>query len=307
MTIPEKPSRPTRWTELSIEVPGEYAEPVTHLFTKHGEGAAVVEMATDYNPDEGESPTIDGPVMLKTYLPDDPTARTRREMIDVGLRLIAYLCPLPPLNVREIDESEWNNQTFDPIRIGRRLVIAPPGSEDKLLEGDIPIPLEPGLAFGTGHHPTTAMVLAAMEDAAIGGSRVLDAGCGSGILAIAAVKLGAEHVTAFDIEEDAVRSTMLNTQRAGVAEKVALIYTSIPDERIPEGTYDFVLANISANVLIKLSDHVVATLKPTGTVIASGVLAERYDEVASAFQASGGRVFDKRVTGDWTCFKVSRA
>jgi ribosomal protein L11 methyltransferase len=296
-----------RWTELSIQVPGEFAEPVTHLFSKHGEGAAVVEMPADYNPDEGESPAIDGPVTLKTYIPAGPTARSRREMIDVGLRLIAYLCPLPPLNVREIDDSEWRNQTFDPIRVGRRLVIAPPGSEGKLRSGDITIPLEPGLAFGTGHHPTTAMVLAAMEDAALEGAEVLDAGCGSGILSIAAIMLGAEHVYAFDIEDDAVGSTMLNTQRAGVAGKVTLIHTSIPDERIPEGAFDFVLANISANVLIKLSDHIVATLKPAGTVIASGVLEERYADAVAAFKAAGGRVFDKRVTGDWTCFKVSRA
>jgi ribosomal protein L11 methyltransferase len=293
--------------ELSIEVPGEYAEPVTHLFSKHGEGAAVVEMRGGYNPDEGETPPLDAPVIVKTYLPDDPTTASRRTMIDVGLKLINYLCPLPELSVRVVEDSEWKNQTFEPIRVGRRLVIAPPGSKDGLRPGDLAIPLEPGLAFGTGHHPTTAMVLAAMEDSAIEGSNVLDAGCGSGILSIAAIKLGAKHAVAFDIEEDSYKSSRQNCERAGVTDKVDILLGSLPHPEVPANAFDFVLANISANVLKLLSQHLLQSLNDTGVMIASGVLDERFEEVKTAFEAIGGVVSDKRVTGDWTCFKVRRA
>jgi ribosomal protein L11 methyltransferase len=295
------------WIELCIEVPGEYAEPVSHLFTKHGEGAAVVEMRGGYNPDEGELPPLDAPVIVKTFLPDDPTTAGRRTMIDVGLKLINYLCPLPELSVRVVEDSEWKNQTFEPIRVGRRLVIAPPGTESGLRSGDLAIPLEPGLAFGTGHHPTTAMVLAAMEDSAMEGSSVLDAGCGSGILSIAAIKLGAKHVTAFDIEEDSYKSTRQNCERAGVAESVDVILGTLPLADVPQGAFDFILANISANVLKLLSEHLLQALNPTGVMIASGVLDERFAEVEETFITAGGVVSEKQVTGDWTCFKVRRA
>jgi ribosomal protein L11 methyltransferase len=288
-------------------VPGEYAEPVSHLFSKHGEGAAVVEMPGGYNPDEGEAPPVDAPVVVKTYIPDDATAAGRRVMIDVGLKLIAYLCPLPDLIVRRVDDDEWKNQTFEPIRIGRRLVIAPPGSELALGPNDIAIPLEPGLAFGTGHHPTTAMVLGAMEDAEIAGKNILDAGCGSGILSIAAIKLGASHAVAFDIEDDSFKSTGQNAARAGVASDITVIHGSLPHEGIEQEAFDLVVANISANVLKMLSQHLVKTLKPGGFIIASGVLDERYAEVEAAFNEAGGVLFDKKVTGDWTCFKVRRA
>lgn len=292
------------WTELSIEVPGEYAEPVSHLFSRHGEGAAVVEMPGGFNPDEGEAPPIGAPVIVRTYIPEDATAAGRMTMIDVGLRLIAYLCPLPELEVRRVDDEEWKNQRFEPIRVGRHLVIAPPGSTLDLGPSDIAIPLEPGLAFGTGHHPTTAMVLGAMEEAELTGATVLDAGCGSGILSIAAIMLGAKRAVAFDVEDDSVRSTTQNAARAGVSSQITVVHGSLPDDRIEPGAFDFVFANISANVLKLLSAHLLATLNQNGAVIASGVLEERYAEVEAAFKSAGGAVFDKKITGDWTCFKV---
>ncbi len=295
------------WTELSILVPGEYAEPVSHLFSKHGEGAAVVEHPGGYNPDEGESPVLNAPVVVKTYLPDDPTIDSRRTMIDVGLKLIAYLCPLPELQVRHVPDDEWKNQRFEPIRIGRRILISPSGSEADQKPGDIVIPLEPGLAFGTGHHPTTAMVLTAMEEVDLTGRMVLDAGCGSGILSIAAIKLGASKAVGFDIEEDAVRSTMQNAERAGVASEISVFHGSLPDSQVPAGSFDYVLANISANVLKLLSTELLAALKPDGAIIASGVLEERYAEVEEAFREVGGVFVDKRTVEDWTSFKVRLA
>ncbi|MDA0232123.1 MAG: 50S ribosomal protein L11 methyltransferase [Chloroflexi bacterium] len=295
------------WIELSIEVPGEYAEPVSHLYLEDGEGAAVIETPGGFNPDEGEAPPVDAPVIVRTYIPEDATAAGRRTMIDVGLRLIAYLCPLPDLKVRLVDDDEWKNQRFEPIRIGRRLVIAPPDSFVGLGPTDIAIPLEPGLAFGTGHHPTTAMVLSAMEEAGVEGATVLDAGCGSGILSIAAIKLGARQAVAFDVEDDSIRSTTQNAERAGVASKIKVIHGSLPDSRVETGAFDFVFANISANVLKLLSVHLLATLNANGVIIASGVLEERYSEVESAFNDASGVLFDKQIAGDWTCFKVRRA
>lgn len=295
------------WTELSIEVPGEYAEPVSHLFSKHGEGAAVVELPGGYNPDEGESPVPNAPVIVRTYLPGDATTGSRRTMIDVGLKLIAYLCPLPELQVREVPDDEWKNQTFEPIQIGRRILISPSGTEANTRADDIVIPLEPGLAFGTGHHPTTAMVLSAMEDVDLNGANVLDAGSGSGILSIAAILMGASRAVGFDVEEDAVRSSGQNAERAGVSESFEVFHGSLPDARVPEGSFNFILANISANVLKLLSSELLTALKPDGAIIASGVLEERYSEVEETFRAAGGELFEKRAVEDWTSFKVRHA
>lgn len=295
------------WTEISIKVPAEYAEPVSHLFTKHGEGAAVVELPGGYNPDEDEAPVPNAPVVVRGYLPEDATLNSRRTMIDVGLRLIAYLCPLPDLQVRSVPDEEWKNQTFEPIRIGRTILISPSGSEAIANTGDIVIPLEPGLAFGTGHHPTTAMVLTTMEDVDLDGTNVLDAGCGSGILAIAAAKMGAAKIIGFDVEEDAVYSSNQNAERAGVSDSIEVFHGSLPDERVPEESFDFILANISANVLKLLSVELLKALKPGGVMIASGVLEERYSEVEHAFRDIGGIMSDKRLVDDWTSFKVRRA
>ncbi len=295
------------WTELSIQVPGEYAEPVSHLFSKHGEGAAVVELPGGYNPDEGELPTPNAPVIVRTYLPDDATQNSRRTMIDVGLKLIAYLCPLPELQVRDVPDDEWKNQTFEPVRIGRRILISPSGSETDANSGDIVIPLEPGLAFGTGHHPTTAMVLAAMEDVNLKGRTVLDAGCGSGILSIAAVKMGADRVVGFDVEEDAVRSTNQNAARADVTSSIEVFHGSLPDSRVPNSAFDFILANISANVLQLLSGELLKALASNGEIIASGVLEERYSEVEQTFLTAGAVLVEKRMIEDWTSFKVRHA
>ncbi len=295
------------WTELSITVPGEYAEPVSHLFSKHGEGAAVVEMPGGYNPDEGEHPNLNAAVVVKTYLPEDATLSSRRTMIDVGLKLIAYLCPLPDLVVRSVPDDEWKNQKFEPVRIGRHILISPSGSEPNARANDIVIPLEPGLAFGTGHHPTTAMVLAAMEEADLSGKAVLDAGCGSGILSIAAAKMGASRVLGFDVEKDAVRSTTQNVERAGVSGVVDVFHGSLPDERVSHGAFDVILANISTNVLKLLSGELMAALSPEGQIIASGVLEERYEETEQAFSDVGASLHGKQTVEDWTSFKVRHA
>jgi ribosomal protein L11 methyltransferase len=295
-----------RWTELSIEAPGEYAEPIVHLFSKHLDGAVVVESPGGYNPDEGEAPPVGGNVIVRGYTPAGPTTQSRTAMIDVGLRLISYLAPLPELQVREMDESEWRDQSFEPIRVGKRLVITPPGSEAMLGPDDLAIPLEPGLAFGTGHHPTTAMVLAALERMLQPGAEVLDVGSGSGILSIAALKLGAGHVVAVDIEDDSFRSTMHNLERAQLADRADVILGTLPDERVPAGSFDVVLANISANVLKTLAGRLLGALSPDGVLIASGVLEERRQEVEEAFIREGGAITGVEITGDWVSFTVKR-
>ena len=280
---------------------------MVHLFARHGDGRVVTEEAGGFNPDEGERPPAGAPVTVRGYLPLDSTTASRRAMIDLGIRLISQIEPLPPLEERVLDSREWEHQEFEPIRVGERLVVVPSHSN---LEGDetrIVVPLEPGLAFGTGHHPTTRMCLELLERLPPAGARVLDVGCGSGILAIAAVKLGAERAVCLDVDADAVESARRNVAAAGVAGTVAVKLGSLPDPLAPAGAFDVVLANISATVLIDLAGHLLKCLAPAGVAIGSGVMTDRRQEVIDAFTTAGGEIGEVVSAGDWVALVVRNA
>lgn len=259
-----------------------------------------------YNPDEGESPPAGATVTVRGYLPVDSTTRSRRAMIDVGLRLISQIEPLPPLRERILDPQEWEHQEFEPVRVGQRLVIVRPGVGRGDDETTVAVPVEPGLAFGTGHHPTTRMCLVLLERLMPAGARVLDVGCGSGILAIAALKLGAESAVCLDVDADAVESARRNARAAGVENAAVIERGSLPHPLAPERAFDVVLANISAKVLIDLADALLECTAPGGVVIGSGAMTDRQGEVARAFAAAGGDVEETVQAGDWAAFLVRR-
>jgi len=296
-----------RWLELSIQAPSEYAEPVAHLFSRHGDGRVVTEETGGYNPDEGESAPPNAPVTVRGYLPLDPTTESRRTMIDVGLRLISQIEPLPPMEERVLDSDEWERQEFEPVRVGEKLVVVPSACRWRDDGDRIAIPIEPGLAFGTGHHPTTRMCLALLEQLLRPGARVVDVGCGSGILSIAAVKLGAAHAVCLDVEADAVESTRRNALAAGVPGALTVAQGSLPDPLAPPGEFDVALANISAKVLIDLAGLLLASLAPDGVLLGSGVMSDRLQEVMNAFTAAGGEAGEVITSGDWVALPVRRS
>jgi ribosomal protein L11 methyltransferase len=296
-----------RWLQLSIEAPPEYVEPLTHLFNIHGEGSASVERPGGYNPDEGESPDPTAWVTIRGWLPLDATTESRKTAIDVGVRLIRYLIDLPEIEELEVSEDEWRNQKFEPIRVGKHLVIVPRSTEFASKPSDVVIELEPGLAFGTGHHPTTLMCLEEIEKVIMPGDRFLDVGCGSGVLSIAALALGASHAVGLDIEEDAVISSKANLAEAGFSEQSIILGGSIPHERVPVGGFDVVGANIAANVLIALAEPLIASVADGGVIITSGVLDTRLDDVVEAFEAAGGVAQSSRKIEDWTATRITRS
>ena len=295
------------WLELSVVTPGEFTEPIVHLFAKHGEGRVAVEQQGGFNPDEGEAgPPADAPVTVRGYLPMDATTDSRKANIDVGLRLVGHLADISSVTERVIDEGEWLNQEFEPIRIGRKLLIAPPGRETAAGPDDLVIPLAPGMAFGTGHHPTTRMCLEWLEEIVQPGSKLLDVGTGSGILTIAALKSGALRAVCLDIDQNAVDASVANLRRAGVADAAAAYVGTLPHPMAPVGEWDVVTANISATVLRELAADLLACLGHDGVLIASGLLAERREEVVSAFANASGVVIEERASDDWLALKVVR-
>ncbi len=296
-----------RWLQLSIKAPPEYVEPLTHLFNIHGEGSASVERQGGFNLDEGEQPDPTAWVTIKGWLPLDPTTESRKTAIDVGVRLIRYLVDLPEIEEIEVSDDEWRNQKFEPIKVGKNLVIVPRSSKYDSKPSDVIIELEPGLAFGTGHHPTTLMCLEEIEKTIKPGDRFLDVGCGSGVLSIAALALGAGHAVGLDIDNDAVISSKANLAEAGFTDKSTIFSGSIPHAQVPDGGFDVVGANIAANVLIALAEPLIASVADDGVIITSGVLDVRLDDVIAAFKAAGGEVKVSRQIEDWTATQITRS
>ena len=213
--------------------------------------------------------------------------------------------------VKKVSDADWENNWrdyYEPIEIGRRLVVVPEWID---YDGDrVPVRLDPGLLFGTGDHPTTKMCLAAVETYGSPGGRVLDLGCGSGILGIAAAALGAASVTAADVDEKAPDIVRQNAALNGVEDRfTVLVGDVIGDARLRRklGTgYDLVLANIVADVIIPLAPHVPGFLGERGVFVCSGVIDGREEETAAALEAAGLRILSHERMEEWNAFICDR-
>ncbi|MCS5665909.1 MAG: 50S ribosomal protein L11 methyltransferase [Dehalococcoidia bacterium] len=278
------------WQELSITVPHEYVEPISYLFGRYGKGVST-ELAGD------------GRVLLRTYITTG--SRQRMARIDVGIRLVGSIEPIGDLVVRELPEDEdWMNSWkshFKILRIGHHLVIKPTWLEldSDIGPDDIIIELDPGIAFGTGYHPTTATCLQAMEQHLTPGMTVLDLGSGSGILTIAAIKLGAQQVIALDIDSQAVSAARRNFRRLGINKQVKLARGSVPHPTAGPKSIDLALANISARGVVDRSPFILTALKPSGLFIASGLLNTQKQEVVDALEPLGFSPISEWPQDEW--------
>ena len=232
---------------------------------------------------------------VRAYLPARDRAAADRAVTEVAAalgHLQAFgLRPIGELTTRIVQEADWADAWkayFPVMRIGRRLVIRPTWRRHRRRPDDVVLALDPGMAFGTGLHPTTRLCLAAVEDLAdrgvVTGARVLDVGCGSGILAIAACKLGAASALGVDTDPIAIEATAANARRNALARRIRAREGSLPTG---EGDFDVVLANLIAGVLVPLAGALRDELRPGGTLLASGIFVDREAEVRDAFEAAG--------------------
>lgn len=294
-----------KWVEFSIETPPEFVEPLSHIFYRHGHGGVAVEEPGGYNPDEGEGPVTPDRVTVKTYVPLDERVDERRGQIDLGVRLIAHLAPVSELRQRVLEESEWENawkDHFQVLHVGARTVVVPTWREYRRKEGDVVIELDPGMAFGTGHHPTTRMCLESLEELVARDVDVLDLGCGSAILSIAAAKLDARQVLGLEIDQVAVRVAEENVERNQCQGTVTIENGTLPHPAVTPGAFDLVVANISAKVIIDLAGEIVSASRPGAKILLSGVLEEREKEVVAQLTDAGAQLDGRRADSDWTCF-----
>jgi ribosomal protein L11 methyltransferase len=294
----------SRWLELAVTCDGEAVEPVSELFAAHGfnQGVAIEEAFTQ-DPD-GDNFAVDPtrPVVVRTFLHAADVTPGTIDEIRRALWHLGRLRSIGDLVVTEREEEDWANAwkaQYSVHRVGRRVLVKAPWHDYQPAPDEIVVELDPGMAFGTGLHPSTQLAMMAIEDELEPGARVLDVGTGSGVLATAAALLGASAVHGVDIEPVAVRSARENAERNGVAEIVRIEQGSVGDGEPFLGAYDLVVANIIARILIELAPSLAKTVHPGGTLVLGGIIDVKEDTVRDAFDDVGLTLVRREESEDW--------
>jgi ribosomal protein L11 methyltransferase len=315
VTRTSKKSDPGAWLELAIEADIEAVEAVSEILGRVASGGTTVEPAFELV-EEGLGARVDParPAIVRGYVPARDASAAEAAAAEVAEALghlqAFSLRTIGELRTRTIHEADWAEAWkayFGVLRVGRRLVIRPTWRRHRPEPDDVVLALDPGMAFGTGLHPTTRLCLAALEpladDGRLDGARALDVGCGSGILAIAAARLGAASVLGVDTDPIAIEATMSNARRNRLAGRVVARHGSLPSDEAP---FDVVLANLIAGVLVPLAPLLRDELRPGGTLLASGIFIDREAEVRTAFDAVGLDIAGRSTEGDWIALQVRR-
>jgi ribosomal protein L11 methyltransferase len=300
------------WLEVSLTVDGELAEAVADVLARYAYSGVMMEQGVKYT-DEEDAGTPTGPITVRAYLEMNDQIEETRQKLEESLYHLGMIRRLPAASYRQIADQNWMEawkQHYKPIQVGERLVVLP-AWKDSPHPNRVAIRIDPGMAFGTGTHPTTQLCLELMEKrfAMSHPVRVIDVGCGSGILSIAAVKLGAESALGVDIDAGSIANARENANINHVGEELILGGGSVRE--ILDGRFAFrraplVLANILAPVIVRLFDAGLAMLVDEGgAMILSGILQEQSQNIIDAAQAKGLTVVERRQMGDWVAFTVS--
>ena len=323
------------WLEVSLSVDGELAESVADVLARFAPNGVMTEQGVRFVNDEDEG-TATGPITVRAYLEVNDQLEETRQKLEESLFYLGMIQPVPAPAYKQIADQNWMEawkQHYHPILIGRRLLILPAWLESPDLKR-IPIKIDPGMAFGTGTHPTTQLCLELMEKYfdkchpersegslhSVGDSsfveerlaqndmNVIDVGCGSGILSIAALKLGASKVLGVDIDIESVKNSRENADTNEVGDELILGQGSVTEVlagQFPFKSAPLVVANILGPILIRLFDAGLADLvEPGGEIILSGILEHQAESVIAAGQAKGLERSDQRQMGDWVAISL---
>jgi ribosomal protein L11 methyltransferase len=310
-----------KWSEISIHTTNEAIEPISNILHEAGASGVVIEdpfelvkiredqfgeiyqlNPKDY-PEEG--------VIVKAYLPINSfLGETIEEIKSTINNLIVYNIDIGrnDVSVSEVHEEEWATawkKYYHPVKISKRFTVVPTWEEYTPVNSDeLIIELDPGMAFGTGTHPTTVMSIQALERTVKKGDSVIDVGTGSGVLSIAAAMLGAEKVKALDLDEVAVQSAKLNLELNKVH-----TFVNVSQNNLLEGIsdeVDVVVANILAEVILRFTDDVAKTVKPGGYFIAAGIIQQKKDQVKESIETAGFDIEETLRMEDWVAFIAKR-
>ena len=300
-----------KWIEVSLTVTAELAEAVAEVmgrFTR--EGVVIEQLALADQP--GEETLLSPQVRVFGYLLADSRHEEYRARLEDALFYLGRIQPLPPATYRPIKDQDWMaawKQHYQPLMIGKRLVILPAWIQQHNPER-LPIRINPGMAFGTGTHPTTQLCLELLESYLKPGERVIDIGCGSGILSIAAMRLGASSVTAVDTDPAAIASTRENSNLNQVTSQIDIQQGSL--QQILSGQFGdpqapLVVANILASVILgMLEDGLADAVEQGGKLILSGILASQAGEILNLAAECGLRHLETRLMEDWAALCLQK-
>lgn len=293
-----------KWVEFAVEADAETVEAVSEVFSRVGHNQGVVIEEPFRQQEDGEEFTIDPtrPVVVRTYVPLDASLPETRSELEERLWHLRQMGDIGDLIEITHEEEDWANawkQHFSVLRIGRNFVVRPSWCEFSPRTDDLVISIDPGMAFGTGSHPSTELCLQLMESVEFADRTVLDAGAGSGILSIGAGLRGARSVDAVEVDAYAARTLASNVALNDMRSSITTIVGPVGSV-VPEGAkYDIVIANIIARILIDNLDALVQPLRAGGDLILSGIITDREAEVMEAFGQRGLQLRERRESGGW--------
>jgi ribosomal protein L11 methyltransferase len=306
------------WLEVSLTVSGELAEAVADVLARFAYSGVMMEQGVKYTDDE-DMGTPAGPITVRAYLEANDQLEETKQKLEESLYYLGMIQSLPPPVYRQVADQNWMEawkQHYKPIPIGQRLVIIPAWL-DAPDPNRIPIKIDPGMAFGTGTHPTTQLCLELMEswfsqsEIPNRKSEIIDVGCGSGILSIAAIKLGATSALGVDIDAESIVNARENAKTNGMGDELILgsgSVSEILEGKFPIKKAPLVVANILAPVIIRLFDAGLAELvEEDGAVILSGILQEQAQSVIEAGQVKGLGLTERKQMGDWVALLMKRS
>ena len=302
-----------KWIEIKIITTEEASDAVSEMLTSIGAGGVAIEDPNEIrrqlnSPDSLDYAdadfmnSLDVDVTIKAYFPSDSSGEGLVELIGEKLAFISRFLDTGKgySGMNEVDDEDWATawkKYYKPFSISENMVIKPSWEEYTPKVGETVIELDPGMAFGTGTHETTGLCAQMLEKYIEAGDRVIDLGCGSGILSIIAAKLGAQHVLAADIDETAVKVTRENCSINGVDDKVTAVRAIL--DVLERQKADVMVANIIADVIVGISAKVSGFIKNGGCLITSGIIKERKDEVINAYTSLGFLLTESMELGEW--------
>ncbi|MED1602525.1 50S ribosomal protein L11 methyltransferase [Alkalihalophilus marmarensis] len=302
-----------KWSEFSIHTTEEAVEPVCNILHEAGASGVVIEDPIDLIKDWGvhygeiyqlspDDYPEDG-VIVKAYFPVNSFLLETIDEVKASINgLTTYEIDLGRNSVQlaEVNEEDWATawkKYYKPVKISKSITITPTWEDYTPTEDEMIIELDPGMAFGTGTHPTTVLCIQALESVMQGGEEVIDVGTGSGVLSIAAAKLGAKRVIGLDLDQVAVDSAALNVELNQVHDTVTIHQGNLLEQI--DGSYDLVVANILAEVIVQFVQDAAAILKPGGAFITSGIIKRKKQEVKDSLVSAGFTIDEVIEMDDW--------
>jgi ribosomal protein L11 methyltransferase len=296
-----------QWLELTVRTHPEAVESVSELLSRYTPGGVAIEEPIELVDEGQEYRVITGqPVLVHAYLPVDGTEEEARQRVAEGLWHFASLGQhfVGELQTQVVNEEDWANawkDYFHVTHIGQRLVIRPSWREYAPKGEEVVLELDPGMAFGTGLHPTTRLCLEQVEQRTRPGTRIIDVGTGSGILALAAAKLGADSIYCIDNSSVAVESATANAALNGLSDKITVVLGILDETEATRmaGQFDIVLVNILAHIIGGMASQLAQIVAPGGLVIASGIIEARRPDAEQPLLAAGLTLIDQAAIDDW--------